>query len=392
MKLLRSERFPAFLLLGAAALGLLLANMPFGEALIDWSHTEIGPAAIGLNLSLSHWVADLLLAIFFFTAAMELQFELTKGQLNSVQKALRPAVAALGGVLMPILAYLMIANDHDTINGWPIPTATDIAFALGVLAMFGKGLPKQVRVFLLALAIIDDIVGILFIAFLFTTDINLLNLVIGVALIVVFAILSRMRSETNTRVIVALMIIVALAAWAFIYLSGVHATIAGVMLGLVIRQDEGLRASHALEPWVNGIVLPIFAFFSALVAIPAVPVSELSPAMFAIIVALPVGKIVGITLFGWLSNFIGRKNGDPGLSIPDMLPAAALGGIGFTVSLLLSRLAFAEHPLVADEAVLGVLIGSFISLIIAAFLVSGRARHYRRLAAQGAGPSEDEKA
>ncbi|MGO1412186.1 MAG: Na+/H+ antiporter NhaA [Microbacterium sp.] len=392
MKLLRSERFPAFLLLGAAALGLLLANMPFGETLIDWSHTEIGPAAIGLNLSLSHWVADLLLAIFFFTAAMELQFELTKGQLNSVQKALRPAVAALGGVLMPILAYLMIANDHDTINGWPIPTATDIAFALGVLAMFGKGLPKQVRVFLLALAIIDDIVGILFIAFLFTTDINLLNLVIGVALIVVFAILSRMRSETNTRVIVALMIIVALAAWAFIYLSGVHATIAGVMLGLVIRQDEGLRASHALEPWVNGIVLPIFAFFSALVAIPAVPVSELSPAMFAIIVALPVGKIVGITLFGWLSNFIGRKNGDPGLSIPDMLPAAALGGIGFTVSLLLSRLAFAEHPLVADEAVLGVLIGSFISLIIAAFLVSGRARHYRRLAAQGAGPSEDEKA
>ncbi|WP_119697110.1 Na+/H+ antiporter NhaA [Microbacterium halotolerans] len=392
MKLLRSERFPAFLLLGAAALGLLLANMPFGEELIHWSHTEIGPAAIGLNLSLSHWVADLLLAIFFFTAAVELQFELTKGQLNSVQKALRPAIAALGGVLVPILAYVLIANDRDTINGWPIPTATDIAFALGVLAMFGKGLPKQVRVFLLALAIIDDIVGILFIAFLFTTDIDLLNLVIGVALIVVFAILSRLRSETNTRIVVALMIIVALAAWAFIYLSGVHATIAGVMLGLVIRQDEGLRASHALEPWVNGIVLPIFAFFSALVAVPAVPISELSPAMFAIIVALPVGKIIGITLFGWLSNFIGRKNGDPGLSVADMLPAAALGGIGFTVSLLLSRLAFAAHPMVADEAVLGVLIGSFISLIIAAFLVSARARHYRRLAAQGVGSAEDEKA
>lgn len=380
MSLLRSERFPAFLLLGAAALGLILANLPFGSGLIDWSHTEIGPEAIGLNLSISHWVADLLLAVFFFTAAVELQFELTKGQLNSLQKALKPAIAAFGGVITPIIVYLLIAHERDTINGWPIPTATDIAFALGVLAMFGKGLPKKVRVFLLALAIIDDIVGILFIAFLFTSDIDFVNLVIGVVLVIAFAALSRMRSETNNAVIVPLMIVVALGAWAFIYLSGVHATIAGVMLGLVVRQEEGLRAGHALEPWVNGAVLPIFAFFSALVLIPQVPLGELSPAMFAIIVALPVGKFIGIALFGWLANLIGRENGKPEIGLADIMPAAALGGIGFTVSLLLSRLAFAEHPDVADEAVLGVLIGSLISLIASGFLVTARARHYRRLA------------
>lgn len=384
MKLLRSERFPAFLLLGAAALGLILANLPFGEALIHWSHTEVGPAAIGLNLSISHWVADLLLAVFFFTAAVELQFELTKGQLNSFHKAVKPAIAAFGGVITPIIAYLLIANEHDTINGWPIPTATDIAFALGVLAMFGKGLPKKVRVFLLALAIIDDIVGILFIAFLFTTGIDLLSLVIGAVLIVAFAVLSRMRSDGNGAVIIPLMIVVALAAWAFVYLSGVHATIAGVLLGLVVRQDVGLRASHHLEPWVNGLVLPVFAFFSALVMIPSVPLSELSPAMFGIIVALPVGKFIGITLFGWLANLIGRTDGKPEIGVADIIPAAALGGIGFTVSLLLSRLAFAAHPDIADEAVLGVLLGSLVSLIASGFLVTARARHYRRLASSDA--------
>ncbi|WP_105565504.1 Na+/H+ antiporter NhaA [Microbacterium halophytorum] len=384
MKLLRSERFPAFLLLGAAALGLILANLSFGEEIIEWSHTEIGPEALGLHLSISHWVADLLLAVFFFTASVELQFELTKGQLNTVKKAVKPAIAAFGGVLVPIIFYLLIAHERDTINGWPIPTATDIAFALGVLAMFGKGLPKKVRVFLLALAIIDDIVGILFIAFLFTSDVNLLNLVIAAALIVAFAVLSRIRSEKNNVPVVILMVIVALAAWSFVYLSGVHATIAGVALGLVIRQSEGLRTSHVLEPWVNGVILPIFAFFSALVLIPQVPLNELSPAMFAIIVALPLGKLVGITLFGWIANFIGRdENGKPELSVADILPAAALGGIGFTVSLLLSRLAFSDNPVVADEAVLGVLIGSGISLVASAFIVTARARHYRRLAAQG---------
>ncbi|MTE22836.1 Na+/H+ antiporter NhaA [Microbacterium sp. ZXX196] len=385
MKLLRSERFPAFLLLGAAALGLILANLPFGEDLIHASHVEFGPETLGLKLELSDWVADLLLAVFFFTVAVELQYELTWGQLNSVGKAIKPAIAAAGGVIVPIGIYLAIAGrDEYAVHGWPIPTATDIAFALGVLAMFGKGLPTKVRVFLLALAIIDDIVGILFIAILFTTDLNLLNLLIGFALVALFAVLSRFRSRRNQAFVVPLMIAIALVAWAFIYLAGIHATLAGVMLGLVIRQDEGMRARHALEPWVNGLVLPVFAFFSALVMIPQVEsVAEISPAMWGIVIALPVGKLIGITLFGWLANFIGRdERGRPEVAFADILPAAALGGIGFTVSLLLSRLAFASRPEVADEAVLGVLIGSLISLVLSGFLVSWRAAHHRRIAAE----------
>lgn len=379
MKLLRSERFPAFLLLGAAALGLIVANLPFGGAVIDWSHLEIGPAALGLNLSLSHWVADLLLAVFFFGVAVELQYEMTSGQLNSVTKAIKPAIAAAGGVIVPIAVYLAIAGGPETAAGWPIPTATDIAFALGVLAMFGKGLPTKVRVFLLALAIIDDIVGIVFIAVLFATDLDFGMMLAALVCVAAFAILSRFRARGNTTVIVGLMIVVALAAWAFTYLSGVHATIAGVLLGLLIRQGEGMRARHVLEPWINVVILPIFAFFSALVMIPQVSVDEISPALWGILVSLPVGKLIGITLFGWLAMFVGKAKGEkPEIAVADILPAAALGGIGFTVSLLLSRLAFAD-AVVADEAVLGVLLGSLVSLVLAAILVSGRSRHYRKI-------------
>lgn len=379
MKLLRSERFPAFLLLGAAALGLIVANLPFGGAVIEWSHLEIGPAALGLNLSLSHWVADLLLAVFFFGVAVELQYELTRGELNSVTKAIKPAIAAAGGVIVPIIVYLLIAGGPETASGWPIPTATDIAFALGVLAMFGKGLPAKVRVFLLALAIIDDIVGIVFIAVLFATDLDFGMMLAALACVAVFAILSRFRARGNTTIIVTLMIVAALAAWAFTYLSGIHATIAGVLLGLLIRQSEGMRARHVLEPWINAVILPIFAFFSALVMIPQVSLGELSPALWGIFVALPVGKLIGITLFGWLSMFVGKAKGEkPEIAVADILPAAALGGIGFTVSLLLSRLAFAD-AVVADEAVLGVLLGSLVSLVLAAILVTARARHYRKI-------------
>jgi len=379
MPLLRSARFPAFLLLGAAALGLILANLPFGDALVEWSHTEIGAGAF--ELSLSHWVTDLLLAVFFFTAAVELQFEFTKGQLNTPAKAVAPAITAFGGVIAPIIVYLLIAGGGETAAGWPIPTATDIAFAMGVLAMFGRGLPSQVRVFLLALAIIDDIVGIGFIAFLYTKGIDLAALALGILLVIVFAVLSRAVSRRRASWIVPLMIVVALAAWAFVFASGVHATIAGVLLGLAVRQGEGQRAAHALEPWVNGLILPLFAFFSALVVIPRVPLGELSPALFGIVVALPVGKFIGICAFGWLSTLFGRENGKPAIAFADIIPAAALGGIGFTVSLLLARLSFADDQAIADEAVLGVLIGSAISLVASGFLVTARAKHHRRIAA-----------
>ena len=380
MSLLRSARFPAVVLLVAAALGLIVANSALAPSVDAAMHTYLGIPGV-FELSVSHWIKDGLLAVFFFVVAVELQFELTNGQLNSARKAMQPAIAAAGGVLLPIAIYAVIAAGSDATAGWPIPTATDIAFALGVLAVFGKGLPAALRVFLLALAILDDIVGIVFIAVLFTSDVNVGALALAAVAVVAFGILSRFL-DTRARVPIAIVLVVlALATWVLVSLSGVHATIAGVVLGLAMAQRPALRVRHELEPWVNVIVLPVFAFSAALVPIPSVPASQLSPAFWGVLVALPVGKIAGIAAFGWIALRIGRKDGAPTLAFGDLLAAGALGGIGFTVSLLLSELAFSNAPALRDQATLGVLAGSVISLVLAAGLVSWRAWHYRRRAA-----------
>lgn len=386
MSLLRSARFPAIVLLIAAAAGLVVANSPAGGPVDDFLHLYVGIPGV-IELSLGHWIADGLLAVFFFVVAVELQYELTAGQLNSARKAMQPAIAAAGGVLVPITIYLVFAWGTTSQSGWPVPTATDIAFALGVLAVFGKGLPPALRVFLLALAILDDIVGIVFIAVLFTTDVDFGMLVVAAVAIVGFGVLSRML-DTRARILVSIvLVILAVLTWVFVYRSGVHATIAGVALGLAMAQRPALRVRHALEPWVNGVVLPLFAFNAALVTIPAVSAGQLSPAFWGILVALPVGKVLGISLFGWISLRIGhRSETAPSLRFADLVAAGALGGIGFTVSLLLSELAFGGMPEIRDQAILGVLAGSVISLIAAGFLVSWRAWHYRRLAQQAADP------
>jgi NhaA family Na+:H+ antiporter len=383
MSLLRSARFPAIVLLAAAALGLIVANSPVGAAVLDAMHGHVGVEGV-LDLTIGHWIADGLLAVFFFVVAVELQYELTRGQLNSARKALQPAIAAAGGVLVPIAVYLVIAAGSDAVPGWPIPTATDIAFALGVLAVFGKGLPSALRIFLLALAILDDIVGIVLIAVLFATDVDFLMLGLAAVAVVAFGILSRLL-DTRGRVPIAIVLVVlAAVTWVLVYKSGVHATIAGVALGLAMAQSPALRTRHALEPWVNAVILPLFAFNAALVVIPAVSPSELSPAFWGVLVALPVGKIIGITLFGWVSLRIGRGSHAPELQFGDLLAAGALGGIGFTVSLLLSELAFSGVPEVRDQAVLGVLAGSVVSLILSGMLVSWRSWHHRRLTVRAA--------
>ena len=377
MSLLRSARFPAVILLVAAGLGLFVANSALAPAVDAAMHAEFGIPGV-FELSLSHWIKDGLLAVFFFVVAVELQYELTTGQLNSARKALQPAIAATGGVLVPIAIYAAFAWGSDATAGWPIPTATDIAFALGVLAVFGTGLPAALRVFLLALAILDDIVGIVFIAVLFTDGVNIAALAGAAVAVVAFGILSR-QLDTRARVPIAVvLVLLAITTWVLVYLSGVHATIAGVVLGLAMAQRPALRVRHELEPWVNVIVLPVFAFSAALVAIPSVPLSQLSPAFWGVLVALPVGKIVGISAFGWVALRVGHRGSAPPLAFADLLAAGALGGIGFTVSLLLSELAFSDAPPLRDQATLGVLAGSVISLLLAAGLVSWRAWHYRR--------------
>ncbi|KJL36300.1 Na+/H+ antiporter NhaA [Microbacterium azadirachtae] len=385
-RLLRSPQFPAILLLATAGLGLLLANLPTHDAIAGLLGAHLGVPGTALDLSVSHWVSDGVLAIFFFVVALELQYELTRGELNSVRVAIQPAIAAAGGILVPIALYLWIAGSDASSIGWPIPTATDIAFALGVLAVFGRGLPSAVRAFLLALAILDDIVGIVFIAVLFAHGLNLLLLGLGVLAVIVFAVLSRQLRGRATPVIAVLMVIVGLVAWGLFAASGVHATIAGVMLGLVMAPRAADPTRHALEPWVNGLVLPLFAFVAAFVVIPQVPLEELSPAFFAILVALPVGKLVGIGAFGALAQMIRPRGAPPAIRFPDVLAAGALGGIGFTVSLLLANLAFAGDAAVRDQAILAVLVGSVIALIVAAALVSWRAKVHRAL-----GDAEDDE-
>ncbi len=378
---LRGQQFPAILLLVAAGLGLLLANLPTHGPLAAVLDFHIPVPGTGIDLSVAHWVSDGLLAIFFLVVAVELRHELTHGELDSPRKALQPAIAAAGGIVVPIAAYLLIAGESATATGWPIPTATDIAFALGVLAMFGRGLPSGVRVFLLALAILDDIIGIIFIAVLFARDVQWLLLALAVVAVVAFALLSRLLHENGHVAIAIAMGVVGIITWGLVAASGIHATIAGVMLGLVMSPVPAGRARHALEPTVNGAILPLFAFVAAFVVIPSLSPSELSPAFWGIAVALPVGKIVGISLFGWVAMRIRPKGSEPALPFADLLSAGALGGIGFTVSLLLANLAFASDDSVRDQAILGVLVGSLVALALSGVIVSLRARWYRQVAA-----------
>jgi len=376
---LRSPRAAALALVVAAVLGLVLANSPAGPALFTIQDLHVGIPGTPIDLSLGHWISDGLLAVFFFVAAVELKHELVDGHLNTLAKAATPAIAAAGGILVPIAIYLAVTAGSGYESGWPVPTATDIAFSLGILAVFGRGLPGRLRVFLLALAILDDIVGILFIAVFFTEDpavLALLGAALGVA---VFGLLSQLLNGRRRPLIGAAMILIALLVWGFVLASGVHPTIAGVALGLVMHRPPAATARHALEPVTNGFILPLFAFSAALVVIPQIGIRNLAAPFWGITLALPVGKLAGIVVGGSLAAQLDRNANRPLLTTGGLVTAGALGGIGFTVSLLMNELAFGDTPAIADQGTLAVLLGSTISIITASILVAWEARYFRRL-------------
>ena len=378
LTVIRSERVASVVLLAAAALGLILANSPWGEAGLAAKAFHLAPLG-ELDLSIGHWISDGLLAVFFFVVAVELKHELVHGQLNSPSKALRPAIAAAGGIVVPAGIYLALTWGSGYMEGWPIPTATDIAFALGVLAVFGKGIPASIRVFLLALAILDDLVAILIIAVFFTTDPQLVPLGIAAFGIVAFALLSRLL-RTRWRVPVAILLAaIAVTVWYLVALSGVHATIAGVALGLAMALTPGMATRHALEPFSNGVVLPLFAFSAALVAVPSVGFTELSAPFFGIVVALPLGKLIGITAGALIATRLGRRGSRPTIAPSSALMVGALGGVGFTVALLMNELAFQRSEEVLAEGTLAVLLGSAIAIVLSSVLVARESRRYRRL-------------
>ncbi len=365
----RSERYAAIVLALAAIAGLLVANSGIGNDVIEFFHTHVSAGLPALNLSLGHWVTDGLLVIFFFIVAVELRQEFTVGELNSPAKALAPAAAALGGVLVPALIYVTVAGASEP-RGWPIPTATDIAFALGLIALLGKNLPRRIRVFLMALAVLDDLVAILIIAIGFTSSVNFGALFLAALCLLMLWQACKPNKVRGLRPV--LLVVLSVFTWAFVLASGVHATIAGVAIGLVMAPALAQKAAHALMPWSNAVILPLFAFVSALVVFPQVHLYELDVAFWAIVIALPVGKLVGISVAGSIvARFAPKGSGIRGW---DLIVVAAVAGIGFTVSLLMNELAFAGNEALRDQGVLAVLTGSAISIVLGSALVIWRAR------------------
>ena len=378
MQLLRSDRFAALLLVAAAALGLILANSPWGEAAraVESFHIGAGP----LDLSVGHWIKDGLLAVFFFIAAIELRHELRHGELDTAGKALVPTAAAVGGVVAPAIIFLVLVRDGDLAQGWPIPTATDIAFALGVLAIVGRSLPARFRALLLALAVIDDLIAILIIAAFFTRDLQPMPLLAAIPLVLLFGWLTYRVRRHSAPWLLPVLVALGLTTWVLVYLSGIHPTIAGVALGLVMSDAAGQRARRAIEPWSNAVILPLFALVAALVPLPQASIAELSPAFWGVLIAMPVGKILGITAGALIAIALaGRRSRQPHMPMPDIVAIAALGGIGFTVSLLMNELAYEPQPEVADEVTLAVLLASVVAAVIGGTLAALRSRHYAKL-------------
>lgn len=382
---LANDTFAGLLLVGAALLALVWANSPLRGAYESLSAFTFGPHALHLDLSVATWAADGLLAIFFFVVGLELKSEIVSGSLSKPREAAVPVFAAMGGMIMPAIIFVAVVNllgDPGAVHGWAIPTATDIAFAVGVLALFGKGLPKALRIFLLTLAVVDDLLAIIVIAVFYTDNINLLALFGSLVLVAVFAWLTR---TTWARWWIFLP--VAFAAWTLMHTSGVHATIAGVLLGMVVPARKIFDESHArthryVELWSPvsaGFAVPVFAFFAAGVNI--VDNGSLSevfgqPVFFAIAVALVVGKVLGVLGTTWLVTSLTKLRLPSGIGVRDLLPVGILCGIGFTVSLLIAELSFpvGEHTAAAKLAVLS---ASFVAAILGGFMLRWDAKHPR---------------
>ncbi|WP_326598950.1 Na+/H+ antiporter NhaA [Streptomyces sp. NBC_01803] len=390
---LRLETTGGMLLLAAAALALVLANSPIGDTYFDLRDHHLDIPALGLELSVGHWASDGLLAVFFFIAGIELKRELVVGELRRPAAAVLPVVAALGGMITPALVYVAVATaGGGDLTGWAVPMATDIAFALGVLAVAGRHLPSALRTFLLTLAIVDDLIAIVVIAIFFTTDLDLWALLGAVAGFVVFAILHR-RNVGGWYVYVPL----AVAIWVLMYNSGVHATVAGVVLGMLLRSTAGPlekespaeRVEHVVHPFSAGIAVPVFALFAAGVRVSAGTFGDMvrEPEALGVTLGLIAGKMIGVLGATYLAaRFTGARL-HPSLTWPDVAAGAMLAGIGFTVSLLIAELAFAEAPHLEEHVKVAVLVGSVLSALLASLLLVVRGRTHRRTAAQDPGSS-----
>ncbi|MGB7981100.1 MAG: Na+/H+ antiporter NhaA [Candidatus Nanopelagicales bacterium] len=390
---LRAESVGGVLLLVAAAIAIVWANSPWHGAYEALREIHVGPEALHLNLSLHEWAADGLLAVFFFIVGLELKREIVTGELRKIHTALLPVVAAVGGVAVPAVIYFTVntTSPDGAPGGWPVPTATDIAFAVAVLAIVGRGLPMALRAFLLTLAVVDDLIGIIFIAVLFASDISFIFLSASLLGALLFHVL--VKRGVTAWVLVPLAVI----TWALMHASGIHATLAGVVLGMSVgalagrgqKHSDAERLEHFWRPISAGVAVPFFALMSAGVRVdgPAVAAAVDNPVSIGIFFALVLGKPLGIVTATWLISRSEHVQLAPGLGWLDILGVGALGGIGFTVALLMSELAFGVGPQ-AEIAKATILVASVTAATIGAGILAARGRSRRRPVLSG-GPGAD---
>ncbi|WP_028279893.1 Na+/H+ antiporter NhaA [Arthrobacter sp. H5] len=409
-EILRKETVGGILLVIAAAAALIWANSPASESYFALRDFRIGYEPWHLELSLGSWAADGLLAVFFFLVGLELKREFVAGDLRSFNKAVVPVAAAFGGVAVPALIYTGVnIFSPETLQGWAIPTATDIAFAVAVLAIVGSHLPSALRIFLLTLAVVDDLLAISIIAVFYSDAIDPIPLLLALIPLAVYTVLAqKYRRFFGLKPAAAWFILLPLGflVWALVHAGGIHATVAGVLLGFAVpvirsRASGGPNAGpglaelfeHRFRPLSAGFAVPVFAFFSAGVAVGGLEgfISAVSdPVALGIILGLVVGKPIGIVGTTWLLTKVTRVNLDPTLKWVDLIGVALLAGIGFTVSLLIADLSFAGDGTTNDHAKVGILTASIAAALLAAIILRARNKRYRVIEAEERVDADDD--
>ena len=369
------EAASGLVLLIAAIIALIISNSRLDELYFNTlnQYLFIGANNFGLKLSIHHWINDALMAIFFFFVTLEIKREFKQGELSNLKKALLPIIAAVGGMLVPALFYVFINyGNAETLNGWAIPSATDIAFSLGILSLLGSRVPISLKIFLTALAIIDDLGAILIIAFFYSGDLSISYL----SLILISYIFLLVLNKSGIKIFLPYLII-GFFMWFFTYKSGVHATIAGVLLASTIphrQKNKGfsllVKIEHAISPYVAFIIMPLFAFANAGVSLQGLSFSSLMlPVPLGILCGLFFGKQIGVMLFSYLSVKYKIAQMPDNSNWLSLYGVSILTGIGFTMSLFVGNLAFINNLQYIDGVKIGVLVGSLLSTLFGYFLL-----------------------
>ncbi len=369
------EAASGLVLLFSAIIALIISNSNYANIYFETlnKYLFIGINNIGLKLSVLHWINDALMAIFFFFVTLEIKREFIQGELSNIKQAMLPIIGAVGGMLVPALIYVVInIDDPRTLNGWAIPSATDIAFSLGVLSLLGSRVPLSLKVFLTALAIIDDLGAILIIAIFYSGDLNIKYLSLMLISFIVLIILNKFNIKKFLPYLV-----VGVLLWDFTHNSGIHATIAGVLLAMTIphRKKEKdfsllIKLEHGISPYVAFGIMPLFAFANAGVSLEGLSFSSLlNKVPLGILLGLFVGKQIGVFLFSYVSIKMKIAELPSNSNWYNFYGVGVLTGIGFTMSLFVGNLAFVENIQYLDGVKIGVLTGSLLSTLFGYFLI-----------------------